>query len=57
MAVVKIEGLPVMTELEQEGYTFSKTNEKALKVAVMNLMPLKEKRKDSCCGAWLQYRL
>ena len=42
MAVVKIEGLPVMTELEQEGYTFSKTNEKALKVAVMNLMPLKE---------------
>ena len=42
MAVVKINGLPAIAELEQEGYTFSETKEGALKVAVMNLMPLKE---------------
>ena len=42
MAVVRIEGLPAIAELEQEGYTFSEKTEGALKVAVMNLMPLKE---------------
>lgn len=42
MAVVNIAGLPAIAELEKEGYIFSQTNEGALKVAVMNLMPLKE---------------
>ena len=42
MAVVKIEGLAAMNELQQEGYTFADSAEGALKIAVMNLMPLKE---------------
>ena len=42
MAVVKIEGLPAIAELEKEGYFFSETSEGALKIAVLNLMPLKE---------------
>ena len=42
MAVVKIEGLAAIDELQQEGYTFADSAEGALKIAVMNLMPLKE---------------
>lgn len=42
MAVVKIEGLPAVAELEAEGYAFAKASKGALKVAVLNLMPLKE---------------
>ena len=42
MAVIKIEGLPAIQELEQEGYVFPEGGEKVCKVAVLNLMPLKE---------------
>ena len=42
MAVVKIEGLPAIDELQEEGYSFADSAEGALKIAVMNLMPLKE---------------
>ena len=42
MAVVKIEGLAAIDELQQEGYSFADKAEGALKIAVMNLMPLKE---------------
>ena len=42
MAVVKIEGLAAIDELQQEGYSYADKAEGALKIAVMNLMPLKE---------------
>lgn len=46
MALVKIEGLPATAELEQEGWQMTEPDQiqgrRVLRVAILNLMPLKE---------------